>query len=229
MNRVEIVVANEEAQYREPARFIDSDDPTVIAFARKAAGEDGSDVERVLRLYKAVRDGIVYDPYVDTLDPANYRASGVLAAGRGYCVGKACLFSACTRAIGVPARVGYADVKNHLTSRRLYEAMGTDIFIWHSYSDIYLNGRWVKATPAFDSALCEKVGLHALEFDGAADSLFHPFDRSGRRHMEYLRDRGPFPDVPFEAITDAFREFYPRLTAHKKMEGDFHAEVVSGD
>lgn len=222
------VVTNENEQFLKPGRFIDSAEPSVVAFAHKAAG-GGTEIERVLRLYRTVRDTIVYDPYVDVYDPVNYHASGVLAAGRGYCVGKSALLVASLRAIGVPARPGYADVKNHLTSRRLYEAMQTDVFIWHSYSDICLNGRWVKATPAFDSALCERVGLHALEFDGSADSLFHPFDRSGRRHMEYMRDRGPYADVPFDLITADFRAFYPGISGRDGFKGDFHAEVVSGD
>ena len=40
-------------------------------------------------------------------------------------IGKASLLAACARAIGVPARVGYADVRNHLTSPRLYEKIKT--------------------------------------------------------------------------------------------------------
>ena len=94
----------------------------------------------MLRLYSAMRDGIIYDPYVSLSDPANYRASSVLAAGRGFCIGKSALLAASARVIGVPARVGYADVRNHLTSRRLYEMAKTDTFIWHSYTELYLSG-----------------------------------------------------------------------------------------
>ena len=75
----------------------------------------------VLRLYSTIRDAITYDPYVNFADPENYRASGVLAFGRGFCIGKSALLAASARAIGVPARVGYADVRNHLTSPRLYD------------------------------------------------------------------------------------------------------------
>ena len=133
----------------------------------------------VLQLYSVIRDTIIYDPYVNFADPANFRASGVLAAGRGFCIGKSALLAASARVIGVPARVGYADVRNHLTSPRLYEKIKTDIFLWHSYTELYLSERWVKATPAFDRALCERVGLKPLEFDGATDSLV-PAVRSGR-------------------------------------------------
>jgi transglutaminase-like putative cysteine protease len=212
-----------------PGRFIDSDALAVTAFAQAQAAEAGSELDRVLRLYHAVRDGIAYDPYVDMSDPENFRASGVLAAGRGFCVGKAALLAACCRTVGIPARVGYADVRNHMTSRRMYEHIKTDVFLWHSYADIHVGGRWVKATPAFDLALCRRVGVDPLEFDGQSDSLFQPFDPSGRRHMEYLRDRGTFPDVPFETIQADFRVAYPSLMKTRGLGGDFHAEAVAAD
>jgi len=219
----------DETRYLLPGRFIDSAVPDVVSFAREAAMSGRDDRERIILLYNKVRDGIIYDPYVDFFDPANYRASAVLASGRGFCVGKAALLSAGARAVGVPARVGYADVRNHMTSPRLRALVKTDIFRWHSYSDIYLDGRWVKATPAFNSSLCERLGFHALEFDGLSDSLFHPFDRAGRRHMEYVADRGPFADVPCEEIIADFTVHYPALRALHKGEGDFQQEAVAGD
>ena len=132
------------------ARFIDSDAPAIGVFANEVTAGIDDEKDKVLRLYHAIRDDIVYDPYVNFSDPSNFRASDVLANGRGFCIGKAALLAAATRAIGMPARVGYADVRNHLTSRRLYERIKTDIFIWHSYADLHVCGRWVKATPAFD-------------------------------------------------------------------------------
>jgi len=209
------------------ARFIDSDAPAVAAFAKKAIAGIEGEKDKVLHLYRTIRDEIVYDPYVNFSDPACFRASGVLASGRGFCIGKAALLAAATRAIGVPARVGYADVRNHLTSRRLYERIKTDLFIWHSYADLNVCGRWVKATPAFDLALCERVGIKPLEFDGENDSLFHPFDREGRRHMEYLRDRGTFADVQFETIQEAFSHAYPSLMTGTVLKGDFRSEAVA--
>lgn len=210
-----------------PCTFVDSDAPAIIDLAKSTTAHAATQRDTILRLYATIRDTITYDPYVDFTDPASYRASGVLAAGRGFCVGKAALLAAAARAIGVPARVGYADVRNHLTSPRLYRLIGTDVFIWHSYADIFIEGRWVKATPAFDRALCERVGIDTLAFDGRSDSLFHPFDRGGRRHMQYLRDRGTFADVPFEAIQADFRRDYPNLMKGGRADGDFRAEAVA--
>jgi transglutaminase-like putative cysteine protease len=213
------------ADFLSPGRFIDSEAPGVVAFARAATRGAADPAEGVLRLYHAIRDDIVYDPYVDFADPTNYRASGVLERGRGFCVGKAALLAATARAIGVPARVGYADVRNHMTSQRLYEHTRSNVFVWHSYADLMLHGAWVKATPVFNNVLCERLGLKPLEFDGRRDSLLHPFDRAGKRHMEYLKDRGTFADVPFDTIQADFRMHYPQLMNAKGLEGDFQAEA----
>jgi len=218
---------DDHAPFLAAGAFVDSDAAPIVALAKQATADAENPLDAVLSLYATIRDTIAYDPYIDFTDPANYRASGVLAAGRGFCVGKAALLAAAARAIGVPARVGYADVRNHLTSPRLYRLIGTDVFIWHSYADIFLDGRWVKATPAFDRELCDRVGVKTLEFDGRNDSLFHPFDRAGRRHMQYLRDRGAFADVPFDAIVTDFRREYPNLIKLGRADGDFRAEAVA--
>ena len=217
----------DKTQFLAAGVFIDSDSPQVIAFAQQTT--EGATDERAaaLRLYATVRDTIIYDPYVNFADPANYRASGVLASGRTFCIGKSALLAASARVIGVPTRVGYADVRNHLTAPRLYEKIKTDIFIWHSYTELYLLGRWVKATPAFDRALCERAGIKPLEFDGETDSLFQPFDQAGRRHMEYLKDRGTFADVPFDTLSADFLKAYPSLMSGHGLAGDFRSEAVA--
>ena len=216
-----------QASYLKPATFIDSDAVNVREFARAAISGARDEVGRAIALYEAVREAILYDPYVDMSNPACYRASAVLEARHGYCVGKASLLAAAARASGMPARVGYADVRNHMTSARLYEALGTDIFHWHSYADLCVEGRWVKATPAFNASLCHRLGVHVLDFDGRNDSLFQQFDRSGRRHMEYLLDRGVYADVPFETILADFRVHYPALISKHGLSGDFQAEAVA--
>ncbi len=214
-------------QYLAPGRFLDSDHANVIAFAKQHAGDTGDPRAAALRLYATVRDGIVYDPYVDLANPAYYRASGVLSAKRTFCIGKSALLAACARVVGIPARVGFADVRNHLTSPRFYEKVKTDTFLWHSYTELYLSSRWVKATPAFDRALCDRVGIKTLEFDGETDSLLQPFDRAGRQHMEYLKDRGPFADVPFDTIQAEFFKTYPSLMSGHGLAGDFRSEAVA--
>jgi len=108
----------------------------------------------------------------------------------------------------IPARLGFADVRNHLTTRRMRELMKTDVFYWHGYTSIFLNGAWVKATPAFNIGLCERFHLRPLDFDGKSDSIYHPFDLEGKKHMEYLAYRGEFADVPIDRIEETFRLEY---------------------
>lgn len=209
-----------------PGRFIDSDHPAIAAFAARAAGDAADPETAAVRLYYAVRDEVLYDPYVPSDDPDTYRASAVLAKGRGYCVGKASLLAAAARARGIPARVAFADVRNHLATPRLLELIGTDVFIYHGIAEFWLGGRWVKATPTFNLTLCEKFRIHPLDFDGHTDAVFHPFDRDGRRHMEYLRQRGSYADVPVDIIMPAMIEAYPRLAAlGTASRGDFAAEA----
>jgi transglutaminase-like putative cysteine protease len=197
-------------EYLQPARYIDSDHPAVVAFAKdNSSGK--TDRERAVCLYYATRDAIRYNPFLDFSKEETFQASHCIAAGEGFCIGKAALLAACARAEGIPARVGFADVKNHLTTPALRERMGTDLFIYHGYTELLLEGRWVKATPAFNVELCRRFGVRPLEFDGREDSIFHPFDAQDRRHMEYLRDRGSHADVPVAEIVQAFREAYPVL------------------
>lgn len=197
-------------EFLAPGRYVDSAHPAVAEFARRHA-RGASDLERAVSLYYAVRDGIRYNPFLDFTRDTAFQGSVCLRTGEGFCVGKAALLAACARAVGIPARVGFADVKNHLTTPRLAERMGTDLFVYHGYTELWLEGRWVKATPAFNLELCRKFRVKPLEFDGRSDSIFHPFDADERRHMEYLRERGSFADVPVEEIQRAFRDTYPAL------------------
>jgi transglutaminase-like putative cysteine protease len=198
--------------YLSSAEYVDSGHPAVEAFVAEHATGSGARA-RAISLYYAGRDRIRYNPFLDFTKPSAFRASDCLAAGEGFCVGKASLLAAVARAAGIPSRIGFADVKNHLTTPRLYEFMGRDEFIYHGFAEMLIEGRWVKATPAFNLALCEKFRVKPLDFDGRNDSIFHPFDADERRHMEYLRDRGSHADVPVAEIRAAFKEYYPRLYA----------------
>lgn len=219
---------NPEA-YLAPTWFLNFDDPAVREFAEAAVEGAATDVEKAVKLFYAVRDGIPYDPYKISGKRGDYRASHTLSEGRGWCVQKGVVMAACARAVGIPARVGYADVKNHLCTPRLLELMGNDYFSYHGYVELWLEGRWVKATPVFNKTLCEKFQVKTQEFDGTEDALFQEYDARGRRHMEYLLDRGPYTDLPFEEIYDDFWNRYapmrPVLEGRASTGGDFHKEA----
>jgi transglutaminase-like putative cysteine protease len=206
-------MANDCDPYLRPGFFADSGHPAVVAFAREAAGGASDPAEVARRLFYAVRDGIRYDPYSIEFTRRGFQASRCLERRVGFCVPKATLLAACARALGIPARLGFADVRNHLASPRLLALMETDTFVFHGYAELLLGERWVKATPAFNRGLCDRFRVPCLEFDGRNDALFQPFDPGGRRFMEYLRDRGVHADVPFDEIVKAFREAHPKLFA----------------
>jgi len=207
-----------------PTAIVDSEAPAIVAYALEHSDGKTDDRARAVALYYAVRDGIRYDPYGLDLSERGLRASTTLAAGRGWCVPKAVLLAAACRAIGIPAALGYADVRNHLSTERMRQQMRTDVFYWHGYTAILLDGRWVKATPAFNVELCDKFRIRALEFDGREDSIYHPLDLDGRQHMEYLAYRGEFADVPLDDMVADFRKYYPGVSENLAA-GDFDRDV----
>jgi len=203
---------------------LDADHPRIRALAEQATAGVRDPVARAVRLYYAVRDGLRYDPYSVEFSLPGLRASAVVARGAGYCVAKAGVLAAAARAAGIPARLGFADVRNHLATPRLLALMGTDVFYYHGYTELRLGTRWLKATPAFNIELCQRFGVQPLEFDGQTDSLFHPFDVEGQRHMEYLQDRGSRDDMPVEELREAMARYYPKMGT-QPAGGDFHAEA----
>lgn len=213
--------------YLQPTYYIDSDSHEVIDYAKKITQGIDSDIEKAIKLYYAVRDEIYYDPYGIDPNPEFIKASSVLTKRSGFCVTKAILLAAVARAEKIPARLGFADVRNHLTSERLRELMQTDVFVFHGYTEFFIANKWVKATPAFNLSLCEKSGIKPLEFNGKNDSVFHEYDTEGKQHMEYLRDHGNFSDFPYDDMVEAWEEAYPQfsLESPEVIEGSFEEDV----
>jgi transglutaminase-like putative cysteine protease len=197
-----------DPKWLQPTWFIDSDNDAVRRFADEAAGDEQDPINVANALFHAVRDGIRYDPYVMADKPEAFRASTVVESQRNWCIPKSVLFVAASRYRGIPARLGFADVVNHLTSEKLSESMGTDLFAWHGYAELLLQERWVKLSTAFNIELCEKFGTKVLEFNGTNDALMHPFDERGNRHMQYVNQRGSYDDLPLDEILDTFADIY---------------------
>ena len=191
-----------------PSRFVDSDHSDVRDFTESIVRGVQDPRERIGLLFAAVRDRLRYDPYRVTAEAPNYRASAILNGGPTWCVPKAVLLTASLRAAGIPAVLGFSDVRNHLNSATLLALMGTDLFVYHGWSAVHIDGQWRKGSPAFNSDLCRRFGVAPLEFDGSSDALLHETDGAGRRHMQYVRERGMFVDLPFDAIMTTLRDTY---------------------
>ncbi len=199
------------SEFLAPTAILDSDHPSVSAYREKCLrGVADDPVSRAVALFYAVRDGIWYDPYSPFYLPEHYRASFLLERRRGYCVCKAALLCALGRGAGVPSRLGFATVRNHLATRQLIEFMGSDLFVYHGYTEFHLDGSWVKATPAFNIELCDRFGVAPLEFDGKSDALLHAFNSENQPFMEYMQEHGTFADVPLAEILAAWEETYGR-------------------
>jgi transglutaminase-like putative cysteine protease len=204
-------------QYLRPTTLVDSDNADVMAFAKEVVGNETDETEKAKKLYLAVRDRFPYDYYHIVLTEEAMKASSVLKKGRGYCVEKANLLGAAARAVGIPSRFGFADVINHIGAEKLRALLQTDVFAFHGYVELFLDGKWVKATPAFNKSLCEKLGVNALEFNGREDSVFQEYD-DGIHFMEYIHFHGTFDDIPLDYFIETLRRHYPHLFADTSQE-----------
>ena len=197
-------------QYLAPTEIIDCNHPEIREYAARTLGDAKDPVDKAVRLYYAVRDAIWYDPYYPFFLPEHYRASNVLRGRRGFCIPKSSLLCALGRAGGIPARPGFANVRNHLATRQLLDFMGTDIFAFHCFTEFFLEGKWVKATPAFNKELCIRHGVEPLEFNGREDSIFQPCNSEKKKFMEYIEFLGSFADIPVARIVSSWQEIYGR-------------------
>ncbi|MFE1798868.1 transglutaminase family protein [Streptomyces sp. NPDC059517] len=213
-----------------PTQFLDHESPVVREFVREAlrSTDPGNPVDAAVALYYAVRDGIRYDVYDCDLSAKGLRASSVIERGAGFCVHKSIVYAAAVRVVGIESRLVYADVRNHLASPRLRTLMGGDVFRFHSLTSVRLNETWVRATPVFNALLCTLYGIKPLDFDGRADSYYHPYDEQGRRHMEFLAVRGEFDDFPYAEVVGGIREAHPLLFAgsHTTTTGSLVSEAT---
>jgi transglutaminase-like putative cysteine protease len=195
-------------QYLRPTPVLNSDHPDVQAFAEKAMNGAKDPAERAIRLFYVVRDNIAYDPRVPFYLPEHYAAGTILKNGRGYCVQKACLLCALGRVAGIPSRMGFADIRNHGASPEIVEMLGCDIFAYHGYNEFFLDGKWIKATAAFDMAVVEKHNIAPVEFDGRTDAVFPSHDLNGNPYVEYLTYHGTSADLPLDEIMARWEKIY---------------------
>ncbi|MFJ3235183.1 transglutaminase family protein [Streptomyces sp. NPDC086787] len=192
-----------------PTEFLDYESDAVQTFIDDVVADRSADRRaNAVKLYYAVRDTVHYEVYGADLSHEGLKASRTATTKSGFCLHKSALFAAAVRALGIPSRLVYGDVRNHLASPRLIEHIGGDVF-FHGLTQIHLDGRWVKATPVFNKVLCKLYGMAPLEFDGSADSLYHPHGSGAA--MEFLKDHGAFDDLPYAFVMASMRSAHPRF------------------
>ncbi len=189
-----------DEQYLGPTFFIDCDAPSVLQKAEQLTAGISNERQRAMHIFTFVRDQIRYNVYSPRPSPEDFKASHVLARGEGYCVQKAVLLVALARAARIPARLRFAEIRQHLISPSLREKRGSNIFPFHGLADLHIDGRWIKATPTYDSEYCRKAGVEPVAFDAEKDALLPPYALDGRLNVEYIEDRGFFADLPLDEI-----------------------------
>jgi len=195
-------------EYLRPTPAIDCDSASIKRKAEDLTKGQYEARDKARSLFYFVRDEIKYRPHIVSDLLEDYRASKILHTGEGWCVQKAVLLAALARAAGIPARLHLADIRNYLVSDRLKELMGTNLFVYHGYDELYIEGKWVKATPAFDLKMCQDNRIVPVEFDGKSDAIFHSHNVDGELHIEYVEDHGCYQDLPLDEILTAFAQVY---------------------
>jgi len=201
-------MAVELERYLKPTRFVESDAKEIEEKSAEIVVGAPDQVTKAGKLFYWARDNIRYNVYSKILLRDEHRATVTLERGDGNCMQKATFLCALMRAARIPARLGFADIRNHLIPKELRENMGTDLFVFHGFVEAYLNNRWVRLTPAFDIETCSQHGIVPCEFDGTNDAMLSPVDVHGQRHFEYVQFRGIYDDFPFEEMFKAAKAVY---------------------
>ena len=205
-------------QTLQPTFFLDFDHPSVQSFAKTHTAGLDSPREQAVALFKVVRDIFAYNPYNINLNKDAMKVSEILKRDSAYCNEKAMVLAACLRYLGIPARLYFGNVRNHIATEKLQQLLQTDIMAFHGCVEIWLDDRWIKATPAFNEGLCHKLGVAPLEFNGEEDSIFQQYSEDGRRFMDYVEIHGSFDDMPYDLFVAELRKHY----GHLIQDGGFH-------
>ena len=196
-------------KYLKSTPVIDCDHPSIQEKNKDLTKGREDVVKKAISLFYFVRDEIRYNIYVPKSLPEHFRASNTLSREKGYCVMKAVLLVALARAAGIPASLGFARLRNNLLPEKTEKWLGTNILPFHGYAELYLNGKWVKATPAFDLKMCERNRIVPVEFDGENDAMFHSHNKDGELHIEYLKHLGHgFDDLPLDTLWDVLTQHF---------------------
>jgi transglutaminase-like putative cysteine protease len=197
-------------EFLQATAAIEAEHPLIRAKADELAGDAASARDKVLRLFTFVRDRIPYNLFMISMHPDDFRASFILESKKGYCVQKAVLLCALARAVGVPSRLALARIRNHRIPPALQARLGRNEFPGHGYNQFFLDERWVSAAATFDAALCARVGVPVVEFDGQNDAMLPDRALDGSPYIEYLEHYGYFADLPLDFITGRTSKIWGR-------------------
>ena len=203
-------------EYLAATEYLDAAHPAILKKAQELTSDIQGKRGQAMALFRYVRDGFPYKIIYEIPNRDYFKASVTLVRGEGFCMPKSVLLAALARAAGIPSRLHFADIRNHILPPSTTERLKTDVMAYHTYVEMFIDGKWVKATPSFDIGFCERFNLVPVDFDGEHDAMLNHLDRSGRVHIEYIADYGVRAEFPIDEVIAAFRRTYPhmpRLTA----------------
>ena len=207
--------------YLSPTYFFDFESEEIQTIISEFKDASLSKKEIAIALYTKVRDHWRYDPYNLSFNKEKYRASEIAKRSKGHCVDKSIILIACLRAMGIPARIHLAKVKNHIAVDRLIEKFGSNELTPHGMVDAFIENKWLKLSPTFNASLCEMLHVAPLDFDGENDAVLQAFNKEGTQFMEYLEDYGHFEDVPVAFMAQNAREHYPKIFDNGTNQTEF--------
>ena len=210
----------------QATEFLDFDSQIVADYTDQIIGSEPDPVKQIVKLFYAVRDKIRYDVYGVDMSRQGMKASSIIKNKVGFCIHKSIVFAAAARYLGIPSRLTFSDVRNHLSSPALKKLVGGDVFNYHAYAEVYVKGRWIKATPVFNLMLCHLFKMDPLEFDGVNDATLQPYDKKGEQCLEFINYHGSFDDLPYKQCITALKKHHPLLFSNdnKTAAGDLEQE-----
>ena len=182
-----------------PTYCIDSDAKPIVRKASELTASIRNSRDKVLRIFAFVRDEIPYNFAPDVRNRSHFKASHTLEMGNGFCMQKAALFAALCRASGIPARIGFQDIRDYMIVGDFLRLMGTNELSHHGMNAVFLNGRWVMADCTLDSGLANRKRYRLVEFDGARHALLPKTSRTGKPHFDILKQYRFYNDTPLFA------------------------------
>ncbi len=212
----------------QATEFLDCDSQIVADYTDHVIGSEQDPGKQMVKLFYAVRDRIRYDVYGVDMSRHGIKASSIIKNKVGFCIHKSIVFATAARYLGIPSRLTFSDVRNHLSTPALKKLVGGDVFNYHAYAEIYLQGSWVKATPVFNLMLCYLFKIEPLEFDGINDATLQPYDKNGKQCLEFINYHGSFDDLPYQQCISALKQHHPLLfmNGDKTATGNLEQEQI---
>lgn len=193
-----------------PTRYIESTHPAIVDLVERLRVRELAPPARAATLFRFVRDEIRYE-FMAKLTPEDYLASHVLQDAKGFCVQKAVLLCALSRAAEVPCAIVLSDLLDQSLSPKIARALGTNVMFHHGLNAFCLAGRWLKVDASLSPDVTTRKGYRVVDFDGTREALLPETTLGGGPHATYERFHGTYADLPFDQMLNAFMSAYQHV------------------